>query len=136
MAYTVNVLTTVAECDQRLTTAGQLRAVVLNRQQNLLLLITQLALAAPQALAELQGTTATLNGIVTMLTTLPEGPAKVKYETEKERLEYQQQVLARRVDTNGPMALLDRELDLGRITAELIEIDAFIAAVQARRAVL
>lgn len=136
MAFSINQLTTVAECGLVLASAGKERAGLLNRQQNILFQSTQLAESAPEVQAELAGIAAQLNGINAMLPGLPEGAAKEKYTTEKERLEYQQKVFTKRVETGGVLALLERELDLARISAELTVIDAFIAEVQARQAAL
>lgn len=136
LAFSVHQLTSVAACDLVLASAGRERAGLLNRQQNIQFQSTQLAGSAPEVQAELAGITAQLNGINAMLPGLPEGAAKAKYTTEKERLEYQQKVVAKRADNGGVLALLDRELDLARISAELTALDGFIAEVQARRAAL
>ncbi|TGE24435.1 hypothetical protein E5K00_04260 [Hymenobacter aquaticus] len=136
MNYSLNQLGSAAECDEVLAAAQKERAILTNRRQNREFESGNLATTAPQVQAELTTITAQLTGLATMLPTLPEGPAKDKWLTEKERLEYQQKVLNRRVGSNGILALLGRELDLARLNAELAEVDAFIAAVQARKAAL
>ncbi|WP_395057069.1 hypothetical protein, partial [Flavobacterium sp.] len=55
---------------------------------------------------------------------------------KKVRLEYKKFLLENRKDSYGSVALLEKELDLERINKELIEVDAFIAAITAHKATL
>jgi len=67
---------------------------------------------------------------------LPEGSVKEDMERKIRRLEYRQTLLSDRSEDYDIAALLDRELDVGTIEAELAEIDTFIADLETHRATL
>ena len=71
-----------------------------------------------------------------MIATLPEGNSKEDAIKKKTKLEYKKFLLNNRKESYGAVALLEKELDLSRVTLELGEIDAFVAAITTRKAEL
>jgi spore coat protein CotH len=64
---------------------------------------------------------------------LPEGNSKEDAIKKKVRLEYKKFLLENRKESYGVVALLEKELDLTNVTQSLTEIDAFTAAITARK---
>ena len=55
---------------------------------------------------------------------------------KKVKLEYKKFLLENRKDSYGSVELLQKELELAKVTRELEEIDAFTDAINARKAAL
>ncbi|MGV7106862.1 hypothetical protein [Flavobacterium sp. U410] len=79
---------------------------------------------------------AEIDAVITVLAVLPEGTTKESEEKRKVRLEYKKFLLENRKESYGAVALLEKELDLERVIKQLDEIDVFIAAVTAHKAML
>ena len=71
-----------------------------------------------------------------IIATLPESPAKQEALNRQKKLEYRQFLLTDRKEDYGSVALLEKEMELGQLEKQLEEVDAFIAAVTARKAAL
>jgi hypothetical protein len=82
--------------------------------------------------AELQGVIAEIAANDTIISVLPEGPTKEEALDKKVRLEYKKFVLENRKENFGTVALLQKQSELGRIEQEIVEVDAFVVAVEAR----
>ena len=78
----------------------------------------------------------TISAVTTVLNVLPEGPAKDAEEKRKVRLEYKKFLLETRKESYGAVALLEKQLDLERITKQIEEVDAFILAITNHKATL
>jgi hypothetical protein len=83
--------------------------------------------------AEIQGVIAEIAATEIIIAALPEGPSRETAMDKKVTLEYRKFVLENRKENYGTVALLQKESELGRIDQELAEVDAFMAAVEARR---
>jgi hypothetical protein len=64
------------------------------------------------------------------------GDSKEEAGKKKVKLEYKKFLLENRKESYGVVALLEKELDLSKVTLALSEIDAFTAAITARKAEL
>jgi len=136
MNYSINQLATIADCDAVLVQ-------VQKQKDDLTYAKTtrdrQLAIYGERTVA----TDASLLAVISEITALqqvvdglPEGSVKEDMERKIRRLEYRQTLLSERSEDYDLAALLDRELDVGLIDAELAEIDTFIAAVETHKATL
>ena len=72
----------------------------------------------------------------TIIATLPAGDSKEEAGKKKVKLEYKKFLLENRKESYGVVALLEKELDLTKVTLALAEIDAFTAAITTRKAAL
>lgn len=137
MNYSVNLLTTPADCDAVQALLAKDSAALTQRQSSLQFTLSQFDSTSPEVEGSLTAVTAQLAGIDTYINSLPAGSAaRRKVELEKERLDVQQRLLTGRQENWGSVARLDHECDLARLTAELAEITACQAAVTARKAAL
>ena len=84
----------------------------------------------------LQGVNAEITAITTVIDILPDGSTKDNEIKKKVRLEYTKFLLETRKESYGALALLEKGLDLARITKELEEVNAFIAAITTHKATL
>ena len=136
MPYSVSSLTTAADCDLMLTMVNKqkndlsFRKISLERQQ------AHYAENAIELDADLQTATAEANALDAVIATLPDGDVKDDNITRKKKLELKLFLLNDKKQNFGGIALLDKEFDLARVVKELEETEAFIAAVQARKAAL
>ena len=78
---------------------------------------------------DLAAVTAELSSLNGVVGSLPEGQVKDDIESRIKRLEYRKWLLEERSDTYGAIALLEQQLAVAEINAQLEEIDAFIAEV-------
>ena len=136
MEYSLQNLTTVADCDVLLSMAAKEKAdlnfkKLSDERQALRFTETSQSLAA-----ELQGVFAELSATDTIIAALPEGPSKDDAIDKRVRLEYKRFTLETRMESYGVVALLEKELDLGRVSQELAEVDAFILAIQERAGII
>jgi hypothetical protein len=136
MSYSVNLLTTAADCDALLAQAGKERAELAFQHSALQRLLTHSSDTVEDVTAELTKVTAKLDACDLVLGVLPDGPEKEAERTKRMRYEVRQRVLTERLGDNSPRTRLDREFDQARLAAELNAADAFIAAIQARKSAL
>ncbi|RAK68324.1 hypothetical protein [Hymenobacter edaphi] len=136
MAYSVNQLSSRAQCDAVLALIAEERAnldlqqrILDKRRGNLSDDVTDLG-------AELTVKQAELTSLTTLLGTLPDGDTKADYERRKRALSRRITELQDRQLEFNPVSLIDREFDVARLNASLAEADALEAAVLARKAAL
>lgn len=86
--------------------------------------------------ADLQGVLAELAATETIIAVLPEGPSQDDALNKKTRLEYKKFLIETRKESFGTVALLEKEMDLARVSQEIVEVEAFIAAVEEKKATL
>jgi len=86
--------------------------------------------------AILQGVTAELNALYIIIAGLPEGSVKEENIKKKTRLEYKKFLLETRKESYNTVALLEKEMDLGRLYQEIAEVDVFISAIQDQKTLL
>lgn len=136
MSYSVAKITTTADCDLLLSLAAKEKADQAFKRLSEERLTLNYSATAVEIDAELQGVTAEIAATETIIATLPEGNSKEEAVKKKTKLEYKKFLLTNRKENYGVLALLEKELDLNRVTVEISEIDAFIAAVTTRKAAL
>ncbi len=136
MAYTVNGITQVADCDLLLSWAQKERAELSFKKLSEDRLTTKFETSSIEVQAILQGVLAELAAIDTVIAVLPDGPTKVNEQKRKVKLEYKKFLLENQKESYGAVALLQKELDFERVNNELEEVDAFITAITAHKATL
>ncbi|RYD69925.1 MAG: hypothetical protein EOP53_26320 [Sphingobacteriales bacterium] len=133
MNYSVNSLTTVGDCDVLLTFAAKERADLDYKKISDERITTRFAQSAAEIDAQLLGVNAEIAATEIIISTLPEGPSKEDAVEKKVTLVYKKFQLEIRKERYGTVALLEKEMDLGRVHQELREVDAFITAVTTKR---
>jgi hypothetical protein len=136
MAYSVNLLTTVADCDSVILVAQKeksdlsFRKTATERQKE------SYASNSISIDADIAATDAEIAALIPVVASLPAGAAKDDNETRLKKLELKKFLLAQKDKNYGSVALLIRENDLERIVQEAAAVDAFIEAVNARKAAI
>lgn len=69
----------------------------------------------------------------TILAVLPEGPTSEDALKKKTRLEYKKFLLETRRESYGTVALLEKQMDLGRVLQEIEEVDIFINTIETHK---
>lgn len=136
MSYSVEKITSTSDCDLLLSLAAKEKADQAWKRLSEERLTLNYGAKAVEIDAELQSVTTEITATETVIATVPEGNSKEEAVKKKTKLEYKKFLLNNRKENYGVLALLEKELDLNRVTVELNEIDAFIAAVTARKAAL
>lgn len=136
MSYSVNKITTVADCDLLLAWAVKEKADLNYKKLSEERLTNNYSETSIEIDAELQSVISEIAATETIIATLPEGNSKEDAVKKKVRLEYRKFLLENRKESYGVVALLEKELDLTNVTQSLAEIDAFTAAITARKAEL
>lgn len=136
MNYSVQNLTQVTDCDVLLSWAQKEKADLNFKKLSEERLTTKYAETALEVDAVLQGVIAELTAVDTIIAVLPEGPTKDDTINKKTRLEYKKFLLETRKESYGTVALLEKEMEVARVIQEIEEVDAFIAAINAKRTAL
>jgi hypothetical protein len=134
--YSLNKITTVADCNVLLTWAEKEKSDLTFKQLSVERVTVNYGSTSIEIDAVLQGVNIELNANQAVFATLPEGPSKEEMEKKIKRLEYKKFLLENRKESYGSVALLEKELDLERINKELDEVDVFITTVTAHKATL
>jgi len=135
MAFSVNLLSTPAQCDALLTAKQRERTGLVNRLNNLNFQLANWD-NATSAQADLAATQALVAGLTPIVATLPEGDDKRRQQNLLNRYETRANNLTSKVENYGASALLEKELDRDGVTDDITRLDGFIAAVTTRRAEL
>jgi hypothetical protein len=136
MSYSVSKITTVADCDLLLAWAVKEKADLNYKKLSEERLTNNYSETSIEIDAELQSVISEIAATETIIATLPDGNSKEDAIKKKVRLEYRKFLLENRKESYGVVALLEKELDLTNVTQSLAEIDAFTAAITARKAEL
>ena len=134
MSYSIAKITTVADCDLLLSWAAKEKADLNYKKLSEERLTTNYSETSIEIDAELQSVIAEIAATETVIATLPNGNSKEDAIKKKTKLEYKKFLLNNRKESYGVVALLEKELDLSRVTLELGEIDAFVTEITTRKA--
>ena len=136
MSYSVNKITTIADCDLLLAWAAKEKADLNFKKLSEERLTTNYSTATIEIEAELQSVLTEITATETIIAALPAGNSREDAVKKKVRLEYKKFLLENRKESYGVVALLQKELDLTTVTLNLAEIDVFITAINTRKASL
>ena len=134
--YTITNLTQVADCNALLAWAAREKADLAFKKLSDERMAARFADTSQELDAILQGVIAELAATETIIAMLPDGPTKDDNISKKTRLEYKKFLLEERRESYGVVALLEKEMDLARVNVEIAEVDAFIEAVETKKATL
>jgi hypothetical protein len=135
MAFSVNLLTTTAQCDALLATKQRERTGLVNRLNNLSFQLDNWDDSA-SAEADLAATQALITGLTPVVEALADGDDKRRNQNMLNRYETRANNLTSKVENYGVTALLEKELDRDGVTSDVAVIDTFITAITTRRAQL
>lgn len=136
MSYSISKITTVADCDLLLAWAAKEKADLNFKKLYEERLTDNYSTTSIEIDAELQAVIAEIASTETVIATLPAGNSKEEAIKKKVKLEYKKFLLENRKESYGVVALLEKELDLTKVTLELNEIDTFTTAITTRKAEL
>ena len=134
--YSIAKLTQLSDCEAVLTWAQNEKENLSLKKLNESKQTQNYSTASLNIDTELQSVISQMNTINAILPTLPEGSIKEDHQKKLRRLDYRKFLLEDRRINYGIVALLEKEVDVERIAKELVEIDAFIAAVTTHKATL
>lgn len=134
--YTLNKITTVADCNVLLTWAAKEKADLQHKHYTIDRLTQTFGSSSEEIEAILLGVNIELSANQTVFASLADGSYKIETGKKIKKLEYKKFLLETRKESYGALAFLQKELDLERINKELAEIDVYVAAVTAHRATL
>jgi len=133
MTYSVAQITTIEDCDLLLSLAVRERADQNFRELSEERRKVNYSETSLEFDAELLSVNTEIAATGTVIDALPLGKTEDEAVVKKTKLEYRLFLLTNRKVRFGVLALLEKELDLNRVTVEIAEIDAFIAAVTTRK---
>lgn len=136
MSYSISALSTVSDCDQVLLSAQNTKSSLEVRKTNIVFRQNNFASNSSEVESDLTMVEAQLAATNTIIDALPEGDEKQEQITKKMGLEYRQRILQRRMISYGVVGQLERENDLALIELQIAEMNAFILAVEERKAQL
>ena len=131
--YTVAFLTTKADCTALLNIANTEKDGMVYKKTGLQRQSQTATFTALEIEASLAAVEAELTALQAILNTLPPGPTYDENLVRKTKAEYKKFLLEQRRGNYGPIALVEKEYDIACIDQAIVETDAFIAAVTARR---
>lgn len=136
MNYSVQNLTTVADCNQLLNWASREKSELEFKKLSDERQTARFAENSQELDAILAGVIAEIAATESIIAMLPEGPTREDAIDRKTRLEYKKFVLENRRESYGSVALLEKEMELARVIKEIEEVDLFIAAVEEKKNLL
>jgi hypothetical protein len=136
MNYSTTNLSSASECDALLSLANRDKENLLYRRSNLNYRKSQVLASSADFEADYAEVVNDLQSLTTSLLTFPEGKRKEEMITDKMALEVKLRVMNERKDNYGIIGILQREYDLAVIDESIAETDAFIAAIDTRKAQL
>jgi hypothetical protein len=132
MNYTVNLLTSVPDCEALINIAESEKEGLAYRKTGLERQREAATGNSLQIETELTSVTAEIQALQTVIANLPDGPVKDDTVVRLTKAEYKKFLLEQRKDNYGVISLLGREYDIACIEKDIEEADAFITAVTDR----
>lgn len=134
--YSIEKLTQISDCDAVLTWAQTEKENLELKKLNESKLTRNYSNTSLSIETELQSVITQMNTINAILPTLPEGSIKEENLKKLRKLDYRKFLLEDRRINYGVVALLEKELDVERISKEIVEIDAFMTSITQKKATL
>jgi hypothetical protein len=136
MPYSLNTLTTVADCNALITLANKDKKSYENRIYNLNFDLEISQDNASARAARLLIVNSEIAMLDTVIENMPEGQVKEDYITTRLRKIASQRSLSSPGSSSNPVNRIDDELEIARLNLQLNETLSFIAAVEAHKATL
>ena len=132
--YSLNMVTTIADCDALLDSANIERDELTYRKLQQERQYKSVTAGTTWVEAEISAVSSEIAGLEAVVTNLPAGPIKDQFESRLVKLRHKKFLLEERRERYGIIALLQKEYAISCIEKELVETDAYIDAVNARKA--
>ena len=136
MPYSINTLTTVADCDALISLANKDKKSYENKIYNLNFDLEISQDNAAARAARLLIVNSEIAMLDTVIDSMAEGQVKEDYITMRMRKIASQRSLSSPGSSSNPVNRLDDELEIARLNLQLTETLSFIAAVEAHKATL
>jgi hypothetical protein len=136
MTYSTNKLTTTADCEKAITLAQDLKEDIIYEQSRANRQLSEQAKTTASATANLAVITAQIAGAEAGLAYLEDGETKVTEQSRIRRLNDRKDNLADTLRKNSAANVLDAELKASLLDLQITEIDAYITAVNTRKAAI
>ena len=133
MNYSLNQVTTVADCDALLNNANLERKDLNLRKLQQEKQYLSVSTGTTGIDAELMGLTAEIAAMETTIQNLPEGPIKVDWQRKLIIKNGKKTSMEIRRDKYGVIALVEKEFAIASIDKELEEMDAYVEALNQRK---
>lgn len=133
MSYSVNSLQTVADCNEAINTASKDKNALLAKQALLIVAKNRYTDNSVKVETEIPIVEAKIAYLVGILDGIPAGATRAQEEYNKRKEENKLYQLNTKKLNYGTLAMLDKEFELQRVAHEVVEADAFIAAINARK---
>jgi len=136
MNYSLEMITTVADCDALLQAAGEDKENLERRRRNLDESIGNFGERTHDYGTELHSVITLLDTYQAAYSALPEGKNKMTIYLEMKRLETRKAQLDKSVTSYNASSLIGKQVDFNLLNNQVPVVDAYITALQARRAAL
>ena len=133
MEYTLDMVTTIADCDALLATATSERQDLDHRKYELNHSYQNLSSGSAGLDAELSAVMAEINSYEQSLPAFPPGPAKDLMEGRLEKANHRKYLLTVRRKNYGVLALIEKQYALISVDREITENDEFVIAINKRK---
>ena len=135
ITYPVENIATVEECDLLLAEAAEDVDILTDEKTILGVGQGKAEKVSTEVQAEISATQTELTGIVGLIPSLSVSKKRV-YERKKTRLENKLDTLGFRREDQGSTKLFRKLFELGKIDAQIAEIDRYVAAIAVRKAAI
>jgi hypothetical protein len=136
MIYSIPLLTTVADCDLVIQAAALQKTDLQFKRYSLEKKRSSSSTTTASIEAQIPGVEAEITAYETVLASLPAGDAKDEMQSRLTKSKYKLFILLEKRSSYGVIAVLDLELEMGFIDANIAEMDLQTAAVTAHKATL
>jgi hypothetical protein len=133
MNYSINRLSTIADCDAVLALAQKDKADLEFKNLSLQRNYQSYQSRSVQLTADIQVTQAEINALTTVIAGLPDGDTKDDNIAKQKRVEYRLFTLQEQSENYGVIALLEKELEINFVEKQLAETLTFIQLVETKK---
>jgi hypothetical protein len=133
MNYSINRLSTIADCDAVLALAQKDKADLEFKNLSLQRNYQSYQSRSVQLTADIQVTQAEINALTTVIAGLPDGDTKDDNVAKQKRVEYRLFTLQEQSENYGVIALLEKELEMNFIEKQLAETLTFLQLVETKK---
>jgi hypothetical protein len=136
MNYSLSKFATIEACDQKLAEVNLEKEDLNVKKVQLVRKHTAAEVNSPLVSTQIAEVQLEINGLDAMIATYPDGDLKNQYLAKRSTKVSKLLTLTQRLEGFNDMALLDQEYEVNCIDRSLTETDAFIVAINTRKAEL
>jgi hypothetical protein len=134
--YNLEMITRAADADQLLRMAQREKRSVFVRRENTSLRNEDASEDGAERQADILSAEAELKSLEAVIESLPDGPRKQLEITNRMAVEVRLRRLTQGGSSDDPISIVERAFDVDRFDRDIEGIEAFVAAVEARKAEL